>query len=333
MKKWYLWLVASLLIVGLLSACGTDNQEESLTEEAPTEETKEQEETTGSEEAAAAFPITITDATGSEIVIEEEPQTLISLVPSNTEIVYALEALDRVVAVTDNDDFPEEVKDIDTIGGMEFNVEKIIAANPDLVLANEMNNEEGLDQIRNAGVQVLVVNNASSFAQLYDSIEMVGNAVGKSEEAKNVITSMQDRINEIQTKASEIEEADKTTVWVEIWPAPDMYTTGKGTFMHEMLEIINATNAAGEQEGWPMFTEEDAVVLNPDVIITTYGHVEGMENAVEDVLARTAWTEVEAIKNERVYNIEANIVERPGPRLIEGVEKLAKLIYPDVFKN
>ena len=333
MKKWYLWLVASLLIVGLLSACGTDNQEESLTEEAPTEETKEQEETTGSEEAAAAFPITITDATGSEIVIEEEPQTLISLVPSNTEIVYALEALDRVVAVTDNDDFPEEVKDIDTIGGMEFNVEKIIAANPDLVLANEMNNEEGLDQIRNAGVQVLVVNNASSFAQLYDSIEMVGNAVGKSEEAKNVITSMQDRINEIQTKASEIEEADKTTVWVEIWPAPDMYTTGKDTFMHEMLEIINATNAAGEQEGWPMFTEEDAVVLNPDVIITTYGHVEGMENAVEDVLARTAWTEVEAIKNERVYNIEANIVERPGPRLIEGVEKLAKLIYPDVFKN
>ncbi|MDE5411998.1 ABC transporter substrate-binding protein [Alkalihalobacterium chitinilyticum] len=330
MKKWYMWLVTSLLIVGLLTACGTDNQEEPQTEEVPTEETEEQ--TTGSGEAAA-FPITITDATGSEIVIEEEPQTLISLVPSNTEIVYALEAFDRVVAVTDNDDFPEEVKDIDTIGGMEFNVEKIIAANPDLVLANEMNNAEGLDQIRNAGVQVLVVNNASSFAQLYDSIEMVGNAVGKLEEANNVITSMQDRINEIQTKASEIEEADQATVWVEIWPAPDMYTTGKGTFMHEMLEMINATNAAGDQEGWPMFTEEDAVVLNPDVIITTYGHVEGMENAVEDVLARTAWTEVEAVKNERVYNIEANIVERPGPRLIEGVEKLAKLIYPDVFEN
>ncbi|MFV8828446.1 ABC transporter substrate-binding protein [Alkalihalobacterium sp. APHAB7] len=330
MQKWYMWLVASLLIVGLLTACGTDNQEEPQTEEAPTEETEEQ--TTGSGEAVA-FPLTITDATGTEIVIEEEPQTLISLVPSNTEIVYALEALNRVIAVTDNDDFPEEVKDIETIGGMEFNVEKIIAANPDLVLANEMNNAEGLDQIRNAGVQVLVVNNASSFAQLYDSIEMIGNAVGKSEEANNVITSMQETITEVQTKASEIEDADKATVWVEIWPAPDMYTTGKGTFMHEMLEMINATNAAGEQEGWPMFTEEDAVVLNPDVIITTYGHVEGMENAVEDVLARSAWTEVEAVKNERVFNIEANIVERPGPRLVEGVEKLAKFIYPDVFEN
>ncbi|WP_078428544.1 ABC transporter substrate-binding protein [Alkalihalobacterium alkalinitrilicum] len=330
MKKWYMWLVASILIVGLMTACGTDNQEEPQTEETPSEETEDQ--TTGSGEATA-FPITITDATGTEVIIEEEPQSLISLVPSNTEIVYALDGFDRLIAVTDNDDFPEEVKEIESIGGMEFNVEKIIASNPDLVLANAMNSEEGLDQIRNAGVTVLVVKNASSFDELYDSIQMVGNALGNAEEAENVIISMQDRITAIQTKASEIDEADQATVWVEIWPAPDMYTTGKGTFMHEMLEMINAKNAAGNQDGWPMFTEEDAVVLNPDVIITTYGHVEGMENAVEDVLARTAWTEVEAVKNERVYNVEANIVERPGPRLIEGVEKLAKLIYPDVFEN
>src|SRR5690606_27218878 len=95
--------------------------------------------------------------------------------------------------------------------------------------------------------------------------------------------------------------------------------------------FINATNAAKDSEGWPMFTEEEAVKTNPDVIITTYGHVEGKENAVENVLDRPAWQDVSAIKNERVYNIEANIVERPGPRLVEGVEKLAKLVYPEIF--
>ena len=115
---------------------------------------------------------------------------------------------------------------------------------------------------------------------------------------------MKDKISQVQDKVAQMTEEEKLTVWVEISPEPEIYTTGKGTFMHEMLEIINAVNAAGDQEGWPKFTEEDAVKTNPDVIITTYGS--WVETPVEDVLNRSAWQDISAIKTERVYDIDAN---------------------------
>ncbi len=328
MKRVGYLLIAFLLMVALIAGC-------SSTDSANPAESSEKENVIETEEIVESngtndFPITLTDALGNEVMIDAPPEKLITLVPSNTEIVYALGLLDNLIAVTDNDDFPEEVKEKDSIGGMEFNIEKIISLNPDLVIANAMNNLEGIEQIKNAGINILVVNNASSFDEVYDSIEMIGKATGTSEKAEKVIFEMKDRLSQLAQKAATITEEEKLTVWVEIWGEP-LYTSGKGTFMDEMLTIIHATNAAGEQDGWPMFTEEDAVLLNPDVIITTYGHVPGFENAVEDVLARAAWQEVGAVKTERVYNVEANIVERPGPRLIEGVEKLAQLIYPDVF--
>ena len=101
--------------------------------------------------------------------------------------------------------------------------------------------------------------------------------------------------------------------------------------MHEMLESIQATNAAEEHEGWVKLTEEEIVKLNPDVIITTYGYY--VENPKEQVLAREGWAEVPALKKQQVFDVDSDTVTRPGPRLIEGVETLAELIYPEIFKQ
>lgn len=101
--------------------------------------------------------------------------------------------------------------------------------------------------------------------------------------------------------------------------------------MHEMLEVINAVNAVGDQEGWIKFTEEEIVQLNPDVIITTYGFY--VDKPSEEVLKRAGWGEVPAVKNKQVFDVDNDTVTRPGPRLIDGVETLAKLIYPEVFKQ
>lgn len=174
------------------------------------------------------------------------------------------------------------------------------------------------------------MNDAKAFEDVYQSIEMIGKATGAAKKAGEVIETMKTKLAEIKEKAKAIKDEDQVTVWVEVSPAPEIYTAGKGTFIHDMLEIISAKNAAGDQEGWPMYTEEKAVALNPDVIITTYGYY--VQNAAEQVMARPAWKDVPAIKNKRVHDVNSDTVTRPGPRLVEGVEELAKIIYPEVFK-
>ncbi|MCG6795050.1 ABC transporter substrate-binding protein [Geobacillus sp. YHL] len=276
----------------------------------------------------AAFPVTVKDGLGEDVTIKAEPKKIVSLIPSNTEIAYALGLGDKIVGVSDFDNYPEDVKTKTKIGGMEFNVEKIISLKPDLVLAHASsahNSRDGLKQLKDAGITVLVVNDAKSFDDVYASIDLIGKATGTTDKAKQVIKDMKEKLAQIQEKAKQIPADKQANVWIEVSPPPQLYTAGKGTFMDEMLQVISAKNVAGSLEGWPMVTEEKAVAYKPDVIITTYG-------GAKQVFARAAWKDVPAVKNKRVYDVNTDLVSRPGPRLVEGVEELAKAIYPDVFK-
>ncbi|WP_214480428.1 ABC transporter substrate-binding protein [Bacillus sp. SM2101] len=327
MKKYFPTVFIVILSFILLVGCG---QTEVKNNEAST---NVEQETKVDDKAESSFPVTITDGLGNDVTIEEEPQAIVSLIPSNTEIAFALGLGDKMVGVGDWADYPPEVADIARVGGTEFNVEKVISLNPDVVLAHASSahsSTEGLQQLRDAGINVVVVNNATSFKAVYDSIKMISVVTGTEENADKIISDMTEKLNLIKEKSAEIKEADQKVVWIEISQAPDLFTTGKGTFMHEMLEAIGAINAAGDQEGWPQFTEEDAVLLKPDVIVITYGYY--VDNAVDQVLARDAWQEVPAVKNKLVFDINSNLVTRSGPRLIEGVEELAKAVYPDIYQ-
>ena len=158
------------------------------------------------------FPVTIKDATDEEVVIEEKPEKMVSLMPSNTEIAFELGLGDEIVGVTDNDTYPEEALEKEKVGGMEFNVEKIISLQPDLVLAHggAMGmSAEGFGQLKDAGITVFVVNDAKNFADVYDSIEMIGKATGTVEEAEKLVNDMKTKVEEIQEKAAAIKEEDK----------------------------------------------------------------------------------------------------------------------------
>ncbi|MFN2744231.1 MULTISPECIES: ABC transporter substrate-binding protein [Bacillus] len=317
MKKFAYLLLSLLLAAGVLAGCGGSA-------EAPAEQHKQ-------EKTAEAFPVSVKDATGKEIKIEKEPKKIVSLMPSNTEITYALGLGKKVVGVTDLDTYPKEVKEVEKIGGMEFNTEKIISLNPDLVLAHAstmQSAEEGLKQLRDAGITVVTVNDAQSFEETYQSIEMIGEAAGAKQKAQDLVKNMKSDLAAIKEKAESISESEQKKVFVEVSPAPDIYTTGKGTFMNEMLEAIHAKNAASEQEGWAKMTEESIIKLNPDVIVTTSGAA-----AVSEIKKRSGWSGVKAVKNNQVYDVDPDLVTRPGPRLIKGVEELAETIYPDVFKK
>ena len=154
----------------------TENNQEAQTEE--NEKGSETEQTEKSD-----FPVTIKDATDEEVVIEEKPEKMVSLMPSNTEIAFELGLGDEIIGITDNDTYPEEALEKEKVGGMEFNVEKIISLKPDLVLAHggAMGmSSEGFGQLKDAGITVLVVNDSKTFADVYDSIEMIGKATGTS---------------------------------------------------------------------------------------------------------------------------------------------------------
>ncbi|WP_199232697.1 ABC transporter substrate-binding protein [Mesobacillus foraminis] len=323
MKKLYLSLFALLLSIGVLTACGSNASE-------PKENASDEKQSAQKEKAE--FPVTITDALENKVVIDSKPEKIVSLLPSNTEIAFELGLGEQVVGVSDHDNYPKEVEEKERIGGLDFNVEKIVSLNPDLVLAHASsahNSESGLQQLRDAGITVLVVNDAKNFDEVYDSIVMVGTANGEKEKAESLVSDLKAKVEEIKTKAQEIPEEDVKSVFVEVSPAPEIYSAGKNTFMDEMFQIIHAKNVVTE-EGWPKMDPEAVIKANPDVIITTHGHY--TEDPVKNVTGRDGWQDIAAVKNNEVVNVDSDAVTRTGPRIVQGVEELAKAVYPEVFK-
>lgn len=321
-KLWKFGATAGLAAV-LMAGCGETAAPEKEVEtpaEPPTEV------------AEVEFPVTVTDAVGNEVVIDEEPGAIVSMIPSNTEIAYELGLGDKIIGISDYDNYPEETADVEKIGGQEFNVEKIIGLQPDLVLAHESGlgvGDAGLQQLRDAGLDVFVVQNAESFDEVYDSITTIGQATGSMEQAENIVSEMEAQVASIEELAATVEEPK--TVFLEVGSQPDIYTTGSGTFMDEMLTLINAENVAGDLEGWIIMDPEAIVAANPDVIITTEGAY--VEDAVGQIKSRGGFAEVTAVKEEAVYSLDSDMLTRSGPRLTAGLMEMAQAVYPDVFNE
>lgn len=312
--------------MGFVVGCSnsSDNADDAASNE---EETSEA--TNGSD---SDYPLTLTDAIDNEVTLEEEPERIVSLMPSNTEITFVLDQGDKVVGVTDNDNYPEEVSDIDTVGDMEFNVEEIISLEPDVVLAHESlvaSSQESLDQLDDADIEVFTVEDATEIDTTYETIENIGQVVGAKDQAEQLVTEMQEDFAEIEEVTSEVAEDDRQSVFFEISPSPDIFTAGQETFLDEILQVINADNAAGDQEGWVEMDPEAIIELDPEVIITTYGDY--VEDATDEVTSRDGFDDVYAVENERIYDVDSDTVSRPGPRLTDGAREIAEVVYPELF--
>lgn len=316
--RWLSWLLAVVLLLG---ACGGPQPENELVaDQKEMEEGGEQEDQ--AVESETDYPLTVTDDSGEDVTLEQEPQKIISILPSLTEIAFALDLDDEIVAVTDNDNYPEQVHEKEKVGGLELNVEKIVSLEPDLVLAGLLNGEV-VQKLRDLGLTVLV-SEGESLEDTYASIELVGQATNRQAEAEQVVQEMREGVQRVEDALTDLPESERVNVWLEV--DPDLFTPGSGTLMDELITLAGGQNiAAQELEGWGQLSEESVVSLNPDVIVGVYDEAQ-FEQAVAD---RKSWAETNAVRDGRVYAVDENILSRPGPRLKEGLQQLFKLFYPE----
>jgi len=303
-----------LLIVALSfsTACSTDTTNQS-----------DKESETQAEVEKELFPLTVTDFLEKEITIEQEPKRIVSLAPSVTELIFALGAGDKVVGVTEYDTYPEEVKDIAKVGGFEGpNIELITAQKPDLVFASNLSGKEEMETIEKMGIPVVMIE-ARSIDDIYKSIEIIGKITDTEEKGKEIIEEMKNRIQEISDK---VKDKPKVKVY-NLVDINGNWTGGKGTFIHEIINLAGGTNIAEDLEGWVQYSIEELVRKNPDVIVmpSYAGNIDVIKNM-------EGFKDTNAVKNDNIYVVSNDdLISRATNRIVLGLEEIAKFLHPEVF--
>ncbi len=277
----------------------------------------------------SGFPLTITDDLGRQVTVNREPARIVSLLPAQTETLFALGLGDRVVGVTEFCDYPPEAKAKPKVGGFSTpNPELVVAAQPDLVLAGVIQ-KDFIHQLDEAGLTVVALE-SPDLASTLEKIRLVGRLTGAVEAAENLTASMQQRIDQVAARVAGLSEEEKPTVFFEIWPDP-LTTGGAKSFLNSLIVVAGGRNIAGDvDQDWLTFSPEMVLARNPQVII--FSHHGVSNQTVEQLKARKGWENVAAIKQDRVGYIEdQNLVVRAGPRVVEGLEQIAGYLHPDLF--
>ncbi|MEW6547674.1 MAG: cobalamin-binding protein [Bacillota bacterium] len=277
----------------------------------------------------APFPLTVTDGTGRQVTIPAQPQKIVSLSPSCTEILFALGLGSKVVGVDKFSNYPPEAQKVEKVGGFsDPSVEKIAALKPDLILGTGMH-KKVLPQLESLGIPVVLLEPRNVEGVLAD-IGTVGRLTGVPEAAEKVVADVRNRIDRVKAKVDTVPREQRPWVYYEVYSEPIM-TVGPNTLIHQLIELAGGRNIAYDaQTDYPEFSAEAVIQRNPAVIIFPSFH--GSASLTVDKLkARPGWAAIAAVKDGRVHPIDADIISRPGPRIADAVEELARLILPDLF--
>jgi iron complex transport system substrate-binding protein len=275
-------------------------------------------------------PITLIDGLGRSVVMKEAAMRVVSLAPSNTEILFAVGAGEQVVGRDEFSDYPESAKAVESIGGSmgKYSVEAIVALKPDLVLAAEINSPELVKQLEDLGLTVYYLKNPKTFDELYTNFEIVAQLTGR--DPVKLTDSLKARVAAVDEKIMPLSARPLVFYEIDATDAAKPYTYGPGTFGDLLIARAGGTNIGGElTDPYPQISLEQIVVSNPAFILlgdSMYG------TTAESVIARPGWGTIEAVKSKNIFPIDDNLISRPGPRLVDGLEQLAKLLHPDVFK-
>lgn len=267
--------------------------------------------------AQAGYPMKIKDARGKMITIKAKPIRIVSLTPSNTEILYALGVGNRVVGVTKYCNYPAAAAKKPKIGDMTINAEAVVALKPDLVVAHAFVNDTAIAQLEKLGLTVFTID-PKTLDQTERDIRTLGKITDRAAAASSIVSKMQKKISAVKSRCAK-KKSKKVLVVIQSNP---LWAAGPKTFVDEMINIAHSNNVAKDAKpGFVTFSKELAISRNPDVIIV------GLKQDIHFFLTDPTWKMTSAAKNKRVYMIDNDLLVRPGPRLADGLEKLAKVLY------
>ena len=275
--------------------------------------------------ASAALAEGLTDMAGREIVLDAPLTRVIALNPADCEILYAIGAEDVLVGRGEYCNYPGDVTELPSVNsGAETNIEQILALEPQAIIMSKMaQTVEQVEALEAAGVRV-IISDAQNLAGVYDAIAMLGELTGRQEAAAALAEEMRAGFEALSEKA---EDTGKT-VYFEVSPLEwGLWTSGAETFLDELAQIVGLTNAFSDVTGWAEISQEQVLARDPDYIVTTAAYYGEGELPVDEIISRDGWQDLKAVKNGAVYNADADMTSRPGPRLLDAAQDLFDFVY------
>ncbi len=280
---------------------------------------------------AAAFPISVQRSDGKTLTLSAAPKRVVSLSPGATEIIYAIGADGELAAVDKDANYPDTANAFPTkVDAYQPNIESIRALNPDLVIVASDSNGlvAKLDQLN---VPVLYVDIDTSIKTVDDvltQIGVIGKVTGMSDKADALVASLRARIDKVTSALQSLPAGSPLSVYHEL--DSTFYSASEGTFIGDVYRLLKMKNIAGSgTTAYPQLTQEAIIAANPQVIVLAD---EAYGTSIDSVKARPGWSAIDAVKNNKIFSINPDIVSRPSPRIVDALEQLAKDVYPDRFQ-
>lgn len=268
--------------------------------------------------------VSLTDMFGREITLSQPVTRVVALSAAECEILCALGCEEALVGRGEYCDYPVSILDVPVVqSGANTNLEEILMLDPQVVIMSDMaQSREQVEALEQNGVKV-VISNANSLQEVYASMELIGTLMGKQAEAQAMIADMQ------ATFASLADRCENTgkTVYFEVSPLQwGLWAAGKNTFMDELASVCGLSNLFADVDGWGAVSEEQVLARDPDYIVTITMYFGEGPTPVEEILSRPGWNSLKAVANGGVFQADADMISRPGPRLKEAALALAEFI-------
>jgi len=271
----------------------------------------------------------VTDQIGRTFVVPDNPQRVIALAPSITEIIYDLHQEGRLVGATQFSTYPSEAEKLPRVGSyVRLDIEKIISLKPDLCLAIKDGNPKYIvDKIVSLGIPVYVVN-PQNLRQVMETISALGRLLHAEQDGADLVSGMETRIEGVRLKTEKTDCRPRVFFQIDADP---LFSAGTDTFIDELIELAGGLNTAAGDVPYPRYSWEDIIMLQPEIVL-----ISSMAGGLApDDLVRSwkKWHQLSAVKNELIFVVEADLFDRPTPRLIDGLEVIAAIIHPELFAD
>ncbi|MFA5570665.1 MAG: ABC transporter substrate-binding protein [Sphaerochaetaceae bacterium] len=268
--------------------------------------------------------LSVIDWRGELITLDKEPQRIVSLSPNVTETLFALGLGDKIVGRTDYCDYPSEVFDIVSVGDlMTPSIEKIISLEPDVVIISNIGQKETVEALDRAHIKIAYFDEDQDMEGTYSLIEKVGQLTGTKQVAEQLISSMRDIVSEVQH--SNVGKNRPTAYYVTGFGEWGDFTATGDTYLHDIITLAGADNIASSGSGWS-FQLESLIASDPDVIIMAPMWGSSMDESIEEFKNHSFYSSLSAVKNNTIFGLEENILERQGPRSAQAVKELSDAI-------